>query len=237
MMRPRLGGGEITLVRPTDLSGGPPKHLQIASISPDAQFLAIGVKSSGADTQAVRFFDVQRRELLKDSLLDGFGSSLVFTANPPGFYYAHEPLNSAEPYRAVFWHGLGSEREDQEIFFGGRETNVHVGATGTADGQVLLYLRSSDCPGKMELFIHQIGRHKAPVKLLDINDFVLMPFFIGQELYGLTDWSAPRFRVVRIDVNHPQPESWAEVVPEGTATIIASSTVTSRSFSLLTFSW
>lgn len=220
MMRPRLHCGEITLVRPTDLSDGPPKHLQIAGISSDARFLAIGVKSSGADTQAVRFFDVRRRELLKDSLPEGVGPSLVFTANPPGFYYAHEPLDSAEPYRAVFWHGLGNEAGDREVFFGGRGTNVHVGAAGTADGQVLVYLRSfSDCPGKMELFIHRIGRHKAPVKLLDIHDFVFMPFFIGQELYGLTDWSAPRFRVVRIDVDHPNPESWVEIVPECAASI------------------
>ncbi len=220
MMRPKLRGGEITLVRPADLSDGPPKHLQIAGISPDARFLAIGVKSSGADTQAVGFFDVWRQELLKDSLPEGFGPGLVFTANPPGFYYAHEPLDSGDPYRAVYWHEFGNGSGDQEIFFGGRGTNVHVGAAGTADGQVLVYLRSfSDCPGKMELFIHQIGQHKAPIKLLDINDFVLMPFFIGQELYGLTDWCAPRFRVVRIDVDNPSPESWVEIVPECEASI------------------
>lgn len=220
MMRPKLRGGEVTLVRSADLSDGPPKHLQIAGISPDARFLAIGVKSSGADTQAVRFFDVRRRELLEDSLPEGFGPGLVFTANPPGFYYAHEPLDSGDPVRAVFWHGFGNGSEDQEIFFGGRGTNVHVGVAGTADAQVLVYLRSfSDCPGKMELFIHQIGRHKAPVKLLDINDFVLMPFFIGQELYGLTDWRAPRFRVVRIDMDNPAPESWVEIVPECAASI------------------
>lgn len=220
MMRPKLCSGDITLVRPTDLSDGPPKHLQIAGISPDARFLAIGVKSSGADTQAVRFFDVWRRELLKDSLPEGFGPGLVFTANPPGFYYAHEPLDSGDPNRAVSWHEFGNESGDQKIFFGGRGANVHVGAAGTADAKVLVYLRSfSDCPVKMELFIHQIGRHKAPVKLLDISDFVFMPFFIGQQLYGLTDWSAPRFRVVRIDVDNPNPESWVEIVPECAASI------------------
>lgn len=215
MLRPRSGGEEITLVRPTDLSDGSLKHLQIAGISPNAQFLAIGVKSNGADTQAVRFFDVRRRELLKDSLPEGFGPSLIFTANPPGFYYAHEPLH-ADPYRAILWHGLGGEGDDQEVFLAGREANVHVGATGTADGQTLVSLRSfSDCPGKMELFIHEVGRQKSAVKLLDINDFILMPFFIGRTLYALTDWLAPKFRVVRIDVSNPKPESWVEIVPEG----------------------
>lgn len=218
VMRPKMGGEEITLVRPTDGSDGSTKNLQIVSISPNAEFLAFGVRSSGADTQVVRFFDVKRRQVLKDHLPEGFGPGLVFIANPPGFYYTHEPINASSQYRAVFWHLMGSDREDQEIFFAGCGPDVHVGVMGSADGHVLIYVRLfSD--GKVELFAHEIGLHRATVKLLGIKDFTLRPFFVGRALYALTDRSAPHFRIVQIDINNPEPNCWRDIVPEGATPI------------------
>jgi prolyl oligopeptidase len=36
----------------------------------------------------------------------------------------------------------------------------------------------------------------------------------GPVFYVLTDNSAPRYRLVAIDVNHPEPEHWREIIPE-----------------------
>jgi len=41
------------------------------------------------------------------------------------------------------------------------------------------------------------------------------PEFAGDRLIVQTDWKAPRWRFVEVDLRDPAPEKWREIVPEG----------------------
>jgi len=48
---------------------------------------------------------------------------------------------------------------------------------------------------------------------------------VGSELVFLTNHNAPRYRVVGIDLHHPEPENWREIVPERDSVLIDASLV------------
>src|SRR5260370_35101718 len=43
---------------------------------------------------------------------------------------------------------------------------------------------------------------------------VFLPFFRGEHLFVLTNWQAPNWRVLAIDLNSPGRDGWRDIVPE-----------------------
>jgi prolyl oligopeptidase len=221
VMRATLGDPEELLVYPPTDGHGNFASLQILNVSCNGKLLAFGVKASGADTQSVGFFDVTSKTILSDHLQEGFGPGLVFTEEPAGFYYTHEILAHTDYHRAVWWHRLGTDPSaDVEIFFAGRGPNVHVGVFGSSDGRLLAYLRSlSGEQSRTEFYIHAIGNRSNPTKMLEVHDFMFMPFFVGSTLCAMTNLGAPNGRFVKINVDQPDPANWIEVISELTLSI------------------
>jgi prolyl oligopeptidase len=222
MMREGNSAEEVILVDPTDRGEGSTTAVTILNISKDGNLLAYGIRHGGEDSQSAEFLDVARTQVLSDRLPPGLGPSLVFSPDGRGFYYSHEIINSACPhYRAAYWHEFGSKPDnDIEIFFAGDDPKLHLAVFGSADGQHLGYLviHSGD-PVTVDLHLQDLSEGNPSRKLLEGVKSIFAPFFIGERLFALTDWRAPNRRIVRVDLNHPEPEHWCDVVPESDSRI------------------
>jgi prolyl oligopeptidase len=208
---------EIVLVDPAERGEGTATAVNIVKIAQNGSILAYGVRQSGTDSQAVEFLDVSRRQRLPDRLPDSLGPSLVLSSDGLGFYYSHEISGSLRPdYRAVYAHRFGCQaEEDLEIFFGGEDANLHVGVFGSSDGNLLGYLVfRSDHPFAFDLYIQDLASGKPASRVVEQATSVFSPFFVGQELFALTDHKAPRRRIVKIDLDCIGPDNWSDIVPE-----------------------
>jgi protease II len=81
--------------------------------------MAFSVRKSGTDHSSIGFIDVESKELLPETLEDGFCRGLAFAPDSSGFYYSHRKVQDPRPhYQAVFWHSFGTAlSKDQEVFF------------------------------------------------------------------------------------------------------------------------
>ena len=54
----------------------------------------------------------------------------------------------------------------------------------------------------------------APKLLLRDIEGCFAPFFAHGQLFAYTDFGAPNFRIVRIDLDDPDPTHWRDIVPQ-----------------------
>lgn len=217
VMRNGLFGEETVLVDPALRATGTSTAVSIVAISQDARFLAYSVRQGGTDHSSIEILDLERGTVLPDRLPDGFCSGIAFASDGSGFYYSHRDLRDLRPnYRAAFWHRFGSDRsQDVEVFFAGEGTNLFLGILDSSEANLLAYaVFSAGKDPTTSLYLHSLEPGRAPKLLLRDIEGCFAPFFAHGQLFAYTDFGAPNFRIIGIDLDDPDPTHWRDIVPQ-----------------------
>jgi prolyl oligopeptidase len=218
VMRNGLFGSETVLVDPALQRSGNATAVSIVAISHDGQFLAYSVRQGGTDHSSIEILDVERRTVLPDRLPEGFCTGFVFAHDGTGFYYSHRQVHDPRPnYRTAFWHGFGAESsQDRHTFFAGEDPNLFLGILDSSEAKLLAYtVFSSGKSPRTSVYLQAMSSEPSEATLVvgEIGG-CFVPFFVRGHLLAYTDFAAPNFRVLRIDLENPDPSSWHDVVPE-----------------------
>jgi prolyl oligopeptidase len=218
IMSAEIGGKEKILVDPGHRGTGANTAVSIIAISHDARFLAYAVRQGGTDHSRLEILDVERNAVLSDGLPEGFCNGFAFAPDATGFYYAHRQLHDPRPnYRAIYWHPFGADpADDRETFFAGERADLFVGVLPCPDAALLAYsVFSTGKERRTSLYMHKLPHSVHEPKLLIENIAgCFVPFFVKGQLFAYTDFLAPNFRIVRIDIESPDPALWQDVAPE-----------------------
>lgn len=211
------------LLDPNTLSKDGTVALSGTSISPDGKYLAYGLSSAGSDWVEWRVRDVETGQDLPDVLKWVKFSGASWTKDGKGFYYSRydEPqgnqLQEANFYQKLFYHRLGDDQARDTLIYE-RKDHKDWGFYGgvTDDGRYLILSISQGTDPRNRIYYQDLqASRSAVIPLLD--DFDARYDFIGNEgpfCYFLTTHEAPRGRVIRIDLRHPERPQWFEVVSE-----------------------
>lgn len=218
VMKHGLSGPETVLVDPARRGSGNSTAVSIAAISQDGRFLAYSVRQGGTDQSALEIFDIERGVALPDRLPEGFCTGFVFASDSTGFYYSHREVHNPRPnYRAAFWHRFGTERlNDFEMFLAGEEPNLFLGILDSPEVNLLAYAVSrAGKSRRTSVYLGEMSAKPAEARLVveEIKG-CFMPFFVRGQLLAYTDFAAPNFRIVQIDIVHMDPTNWHDIVPE-----------------------
>ena len=218
VMREGLFGQESVLVDPAKRGSGISTAVSIVALSENGRFLAYSVRQGGTDHSSLEILDVERRTVLPDRLPEGFCTGLVFGSDSTGFYYSHRELHDPRPnYRAAFWHRFGTERlNDYEMFLAGEEPNLFLWILDSPEINLLAYAVSRvDKSPRTSVYLREMSAKPAEARLVveEIKG-CFIPFFVRGQLLAYTDFAAPNFRIVQIDVAHMDPTNWHDIVPE-----------------------
>ena len=217
VMRNGLFGEDTVLVDPALRATGTSTAVSIVAISHDARFLAYSVRQGGTDHSALEILDLERNTVLPDRLPEGFCTGFVFVPDGTGFYYSHRDLRDPRPnYKAAFWHSFGSDRsQDVEVFFAGEGPNLFLGILDSPEANLLAYaVFSAGKHPTTSIYLHSLEPGAAPRLLLRDIEGCFAPFFAHGQLFAYTDFAAPNFRIVGIDLDDPDPTHWRDIVPQ-----------------------
>jgi len=176
------------------------------------------VRQGGTDHSAIEILDVERGTVLPDQLPEGFCTGFVFAPGGTGFYYSHRELHDPRPnYRAAFSHRFGTERsQDREVFFAGEEPNMFLGVLESPEADLLAHVVCFTGKTPRTSVYLQVMSSQPSEARLAITEIkgCFVPFFVRGLLLAYTDFSAPNFRIVRIDPANSDPRHWHDVVSE-----------------------
>jgi len=193
-------------------------------VSEDGSKLAYATSSAGSDWRTWRAREVATGLDLEDIVEWSKFGSLAWRKDGSGFYYSamERPRKGAEYVQEsrgtrICFHRLQTlQAEDELVFDAPEETSWLPDAAVSDDGRFLVIsIRRGTFP-ESRVQVLDLDDVQAGYRPL-IPDFASKAFVItnvGRTFYVLTDFDAPRQRIVAVDLDHPGRDNWREVVPE-----------------------
>ena len=218
-LREGLHGEDQRLVDAEKLSPDHNTSVQIDDISKDGTLLAYGIRAGGADEESVHFLDIKARQNLGDQLPAARYFGISITPDKQGVYYSRVDDSGS----VVYYHKLGTPAASDQLIFGKSFEGETfgpmqlIGAGITENERYLLILVENGVPAKrVDVYVKDLRKPDSSVrKVIHGIDNRFNPVNYGDDLYVMTDYQAPNYRVVKLAIENPDPQHWVTIVPEG----------------------
>ncbi len=224
------------LLDPNTLSADGTMALNSLNVSPDGKYLAYSVSEGGSDWQVWKVRDIATGVDLSDKIEWSKFSSATWAPDSKGFYYGafakpegENALKAANKFQKVYFHKLGANN-DMLAFEQPSAPDRSAGFTVTDDGQYLVNSISEGTDDRNLIYIKKIAANGDVGadwnKLVDqIDASYGYVGNVGAKFYFLTTSSAPKYRLIAIDLDKPAPANWQTIIKESDATLLSVSLV------------
>ncbi|MDD2716274.1 MAG: prolyl oligopeptidase family serine peptidase [Candidatus Wallbacteria bacterium] len=213
----RLGlqGTEELLIDPNGMSRDGSVSVGFFRLSPDGKILIHDKRTGGADESALHFYDLKAgREILKPMPVDNYHGFALSRGNK-GIYY------SSKNKKGIFFHVFGQDHSrDVKIFGQGYNSQWIIGCWNPEKSDYLLIAAFHGSSGtKSEVFLKKMDLESPVVPIIKGIEAGFQPDLQNGLLYVLTNWKAPRNRLLVIDPAKPGRKHWKELIPESENTL------------------
>ena len=230
-----LGGDKEVLFNPNTWSDDGTVALAGLAFSDDGKYVAYGIQESGSDWRTWKVRDVASGKDLPDVLEDLKFTSPSWDHKGEGFYYSQYPVpDESEKFTSlntnmkVMYHKLGDKKSDDKLIHEDPEHptwNFWVGETN--DGRYLIMSIGVGTDDKEKVLVKDLHKPDSEFEYL-VSEFENSYVLLENDdniFYFQTDRDAPMRRVIAMDINHPEPQNWKEIVPEEKETLAGVSMV------------
>jgi prolyl oligopeptidase len=213
------------LIDPNTLSKDGTVALRETALTDDGQRIAYAVSEAGSDWQVWHVRDVETGADLPDQLHWSKDSTAAWRKDGTGLYYTvfdappkQAELKAANEYQRLYYHRLGTPQSADTLVYTRRDApDWFLEPTVSEDGRYLLITANRGTSVKNLLFAQDLrapGSALAPIIAEPTAEYDPIEI-IGSQLYVRTDEGAARYRIIAIDLEHPDRAHWRVIVPEG----------------------
>lgn len=210
--------GEVFL-DPNTLSKDGTVALTTFSISNDDKYVGYGIARAGSDWNEFFIRDISSGQDLKDHLKWIKFSGISWYKD--GFFYSRYPepeegnaLIGSNENNKIYYHKVGTLQSDDQLVymepaFPLRGFNVDI----TDDEKYAIITATESTSGNAFGFKKTTDNNFTWLVNSFDNDYRT----IGNKdnmLYVLTNKDAPKYKLIAIDLDHPDTDNWIEIIPE-----------------------
>ncbi len=215
-----LNGNERIILDPNKLSDDGTVSLSNFTPSKDGKYIAYGVSRGGSDWREFYVKDIETGNDLDDHILWAKFSGISWFKD--GFFYTRYPepkegdaLKGVNENSKVYFHKVGTAQNDDHLVYEDTEhPQCSFGAYTTDDKKYLIISVTESTSGNA-FYIKDIEKCGDVVKIVENfdNDFSVIDHIDGK-LLVMTNYNAPKYKVIEIDINDFAPEKWVDFIPE-----------------------
>ncbi len=209
------------LLDPNTLSENGTIALSGVEISTDGNYLVYMVAESGSDWNEIFVKNIESGEILEDHIVWVKFSGLSWYDD--GFFYSayDQPKKGTEfsqsnEFQKVYYHKLGTPQADDKLIIEDTENPQRMFTAGISEDKRFLSISISESTSGNALSVKDLSNKDAQfipfVESLD-SDFNTIDN-IGDDILILTNYKAPKYRLIGININEPAEENWTEIIPE-----------------------
>ena len=198
-MRQGEDGKDQVLIDPHPLSPDHTTSVNLQDVSEEGTLLAYGLRRGGQDEEEIHFFDVNARKDLPDLLPKADYFSVDLQPDGKGVYYVRFKRETGP---RVFYHVMGTDSSKDKLIFGDQYGPDKIIVTRLSEhGRYLLIgVAYGSAADKVEVYVQDVakgGRVRTVVNDLHAR---FEGEVAGHTLYLLTNWKAPRNRILSVDL-------------------------------------
>jgi prolyl oligopeptidase len=228
-MRTSIDAPPVLVIDPNAISEDGSLSVGQWTPSPDAKLLAYGLAEGGADWRTIRVRDIASGMDLRDEVKWMRFSDISWTNDSKGFYYSRYPeppknkvLEAALSGHTIYYHRLGTAQSNDVLVYERKDLpGWIVNGEVSEDGRYLFVLMYEGAGNRNRLYFADLGNPKAPkvnapIKpVIEADDAEYAPVGnSGSAVYLRSDKDAPHRKVVAVNLDNPNPETWKTIVPE-----------------------
>ncbi|MBD5204039.1 MAG: S9 family peptidase [Bacteroidales bacterium] len=217
----RPDGEREMFLDPNALSEDGTVALQSISFSNDGRLMAYVISRSGSDWNEIYVMDTRTGELLADHLEWTKFTGVDWEGN--GFYYSAYPrpekgkeYSNANENHQIYYHRIGQPQELDMLAYEDKDHPLHFHSAYVPESEDYLFvIGGGEGNGNSLMFkpLKKIGGWKViepsqdyRIGIIDVK---------GDTAIVLTNFGAPKNRLMAIDLSNPSPENWRELIGEG----------------------
>lgn len=216
---------------PNVVSAGGKVSMDFASHSLDGKLVAISLSEGGSESGNLHVFGPDGKELgdkIERVNNPTAGGSVAWNKDGTGFYYTRYPHKGERAdadmdfYQQVYFHKLGTDPKTDTYSIGEDFPRIaEVRLLTSDDGNHLLAIVANGDGGEFAHYLLPLNGKSTWRQLTTFKDKVISEARFGRhnDLYLLSRSSAPRGKILRMDLKDAQLKRARVVVPEGEGVI------------------
>ncbi len=210
------------IINPNTLNEEGTAAITNLAFTKDGNRLAYGISLNGSDWQEIRVRDLQTGEDETDVVKWCKFSSIAWNEEGSGFYYNRFPepgtVNPEDEsnYNRVYWHTVGTtQTEDILVYEDAEDIELSFNPMLSDDYRYLILSVWKGTENKSRIYYRDEETKDGFVHLLADDDGSYS--YIGSEgklFYFITNYGAPKEKIIAIHLDKPAKEHWIDIVPE-----------------------
>ncbi len=206
---------------PNKLSEDGTVALNAFSVSKDGKYLGYGISRAGSDWRELFVKNIETGEVLPDHIMWAKFSGISWFKD--GFFYTRYPapedgdiLKAENINSMVYYHKAGASQElDKLVYKDADHPDWGYGINVTEDEKYIFLSVTESTSGNALYFKSLEDENANWIKLMDgfENNFSVIDHIDGK-LIIMTDYKAPKYKVISVDPANPDPAEWNDLIPE-----------------------
>lgn len=226
-----LGGEAEVFLDPNALSDNGTVALtgMTRSHAGKGKYTGYTVSRNGSDWTEIYVMDTRSRALLPDHIEWAKFTGIAWDGE--GFFYSAYPrpeagkeFSNANENHQVYYHRLGTPQTDDRLVYEDKDHPLHFHSAYVPDSEDYLFITGSGEGNGNSVIFRPLKNGSAAewvtMEPSQDHEISIVDVVDGKILF-VTDYGAPRKRLMAADPANPGRENWTEVIPEGEGVLTA----------------
>lgn len=218
----RIGGEQRVFLDPNTLSADGTVALGGVYFSHNGKYAAYAISRSGSDWQEFYVIDIATGRLLDDHIEWAKFSGAAWQGD--GFYYSayDAPLAKGTEFSSVneghkiYYHKIGTPQSEDVLFYHNPAYPKRFYGVTVSEDETMAFLMESGEGAGNNLYVRDLRRKDSQFIQMtsDMNYYYYPVENEGDRIYIMTNYGAPRGRLMTAALAAPGLNSWLTAVPE-----------------------
>lgn len=219
-MQETLDSEPKVVLDPNKLSADGTVAVSDISVSKNGKYLAYAIADGGSDWRKIKVLDLTTGNNLADELNWVKFSDMSWFKE--GFFYSRydapkdgKGLMGVNQYQKVYYHKLGNNQDKDEAVLGNSEAPNLVFTSQVTSNEKYLIVYEAESTFGNSLYIKNLTTNDGFSKLTTGYEFEYRVLDdINDNIIVLTNYKAPKYKLIKINVNTLDVGNWRDILPE-----------------------